>query len=134
MLTLVLTVVLAFARGASAQIADGAGRSAAIVYPIDYTGVSASPTVTTTVVTTVGSCTCDLTEGACDANCCCDTTDCSVRASTVSVSFEVTARNPRKCTTRRILNHEHPNVADDTSALECPAFVRHRVLEKETRI
>ena len=61
---------------------DVVGTNALDAYPIstaDWSAVLAAPVATVVAVTTAGSCVCDLTEGACDGNCCCDT-DCSVRS------------------------------------------------------
>lgn len=81
---LAVVLVIALAAGslpggaAQAKPADSVASNALDVYSIaDWTAVDSS-VVTAVVVTTVGSCSCDLTEGSCDGNCCCDT-DCSVR-------------------------------------------------------
>ena len=80
--TTVVVLVAGFSAGVDAQTkpADAAGTNALPTYPIaDWTAVPDTPTATTVTVTSVGSCTCDLTEGSCDGNCCCDP-DCTVSA------------------------------------------------------
>ena len=80
--TMVVVLVAGFSAGVDAQTkpADAAGTNALPTYPIaDWTAVPDTPTATTVTVTSVGSCTCDLTEGSCDGNCCCDP-DCTVSA------------------------------------------------------
>ena len=83
---LVVAVVAGLCAGVDAQTkpADAAGTNALPTYPItDWTQVAATPTATTVTVTSVGSCTCDLTEGSCDGNCCCDP-DCTVSGPSTS--------------------------------------------------
>jgi hypothetical protein len=78
-LTVLLMGVMA-GPGADAQVkpTDAAGTNKLPTYPIaDWTAVPATPTTTVVTVTSVGSCTCDLTGGSCDGNCCCDP-DCTV--------------------------------------------------------
>lgn len=80
--TTLVVVVAGFGAGVDAQTkpADAAGTNALPTYAItDWTAVPATPTATTVTVTSIGSCTCDLTEGSCDGNCCCDP-DCTVSA------------------------------------------------------
>ena len=73
-------VVALLATGADALDADRPNDASAVNAPSTYSGditwddVAAEPTKTVVKVT-AENCLCDLTEGTCDANCCCDT-DC----------------------------------------------------------
>ena len=79
-LALVLSLgVLTSGVHAQTRPADAVGTNALDAYPIEWSAVLPAPVATVVAVTTAGSCVCDLTEGACDGNCCCDT-DCSVRS------------------------------------------------------
>lgn len=81
--------------GAQTKPADAAGTNALPTYAIaDWAAVPAAPTATAVTVTSVGSCTCDLTAGTCDGNCCCDA-DCTVRRHSPSPSPTTT---PLPCT------------------------------------
>jgi hypothetical protein len=59
----------------------------------EWTALSADPTETVVAVTSAGSCVCDLTEGSCDGNCCCDE-DCTVRIARTRV-LERAFHSPR---------------------------------------
>lgn len=78
---------------------DLVGTNALPVFPITAAewsaDVLADPSVTVVAVTSAGSCVCDLTEGACDGNCCCDP-DCTVRPR----RFVPTFSTPRRQTSR----------------------------------
>ena len=79
-LALVLSLgVLTSGVHAQTRPADAVGTNALDAYPIEWSAVLPAPVATVVAVTTAGSCVCDLTEDACDGNCCCDT-DCSVRS------------------------------------------------------
>ena len=59
------------AQAATRPTAESAGLNAPSTYGIDWTDVPTEPTKTVVKVT-AENCLCDLTEGTCDANCCCD--------------------------------------------------------------
>ena len=71
-------VVALLATGADALDAARPNDASAVNAPSTYSGditwddVAAEPTKTVVKVT-AENCLCDLTEGTCDANCCCDT-------------------------------------------------------------
>ena len=92
-LALVLALgVLTTGVDAQTKPTDPVATNALPVYSISTTewsdDVEDDPSETTVIVTTVGSCVCDLTEGACDGNCCCDD-DCSVRPPTQPFPFRI---------------------------------------------
>ena len=59
-----------------AQLEDTCANFSAPVYPVDFTDVEANPSPQTVTIIGAGQCLCDVSQGACDGNCCCDP-DCS---------------------------------------------------------
>jgi len=97
-LALVLSLaVLVSGVQAQTKPTDAVGTNSLPVYSITADewsdDVLDDPSETVVAVTSAGSCVCDLTEGACDGNCCCDP-DCTVRARRLVPTFSTPRRRP----------------------------------------
>ena len=97
-LVLVLSLsVLVSGVQAQTKPTDAVGTNSLPVYSITADewsdDVLDDPSETVVAVTSAGSCVCDLTEGACDGNCCCDP-DCTVRARRLVPTFSTPRRRP----------------------------------------
>jgi len=130
-LALVLSLaVLVSGVQAQTKPTDAVGTNALPVYSITTDewsdDVLDDPSETVVAVTSAGSCVCDLTEGACDGNCCCDP-DCTVRARRLVLRFS----SPRRQPTSRFVSvfscAPHAFRADPSRSLHVPrAFAVHR--------